>query len=69
MAGLVPAIHVLILSKQRIVEIFPIWIELVNQPHLPGAGPVLDNLFTPYRIAHVVKNFVVDERLETIPLL
>jgi hypothetical protein len=39
MAGLVPAIHDLLID--RLVEIIPVGVCFVNQAHFPGARPVL----------------------------
>src|SRR5208282_6749844 len=64
MAGLVPVIHAL---REPVVKIFPIRILPVDQPHFPGARPVLHILLALSRGVHVIVPFSEYQLLEAIP--
>ena len=72
MAGLVPAIHVLLLVDMSQVREFkqvpPIGIVRVNKAHLPRTRPVLDRLFTLNGGANIVVQFKIDELLQAMAL-
>ena len=67
MAGLVPAIHVLLLSDQ-IVQVVPFRIASQYQSYFPFARPVLDVVFALNRGLDFVVVFEVDQALERIAL-
>src|SRR5690242_8171819 len=65
MAGLVPAIHVL-LSKQRIVKIFPFWIHRENESDLPRTRPMFHIVLPLDCSPNVVVELVPNEHLQTV---
>jgi hypothetical protein len=64
MAGLVPAIHVLL--RDCIVEIVPIRIIGDYQSDLPRSGPMFDVMFALNCILNGLKSLEIDESLKTI---
>jgi hypothetical protein len=64
MAGLVPAIHVLL--RDRIVKIVPSRIVGDYQSDLPRAGPMLDVVFALNRALNTLEVLEIDELLETV---
>jgi hypothetical protein len=63
MAGLVPAIHAL---HKPIVKLFPIGVLAVDQPYLPGAGPMLHGSFALPGIEHIFMEFGKDKPPQTV---
>jgi hypothetical protein len=53
-------------SKQRIVQLLPFWIHVVNQSNLPRARPMLDCLFALDGGPDVVVPLVVDKHLQSV---
>jgi hypothetical protein len=66
MAGLVPAIHVLLAEQlnQCVVQIVPFGIHRMDQTHFPRTRPVLDDLLSLYGVSDVVEELIVDKSLE-----
>src|SRR3954454_24173110 len=53
-------------SDQRVVQIIPIRIHRVDEPHFPGTRPMLDVLLALDRRLNGVVRFVVDEALRAM---
>jgi hypothetical protein len=53
-------------SNECFVQIIPLGIHCVDEPHLPGARPMLHRLLALNRITDAVEAFVPDEHLETM---
>jgi hypothetical protein len=66
MAGLVPAIHVLL--RNGLKEIIPSRIACDNQSDLPGTRPMLDVVLARDRILDGRELFKVDEPLQSVSL-
>ena len=66
MAGLVPAIHVLL--RNLIVKIVPSRIVGDYQSNLPGSGPMLDVMFALNGALNILKSLEIDEPLKTMAL-
>jgi hypothetical protein len=64
MAGLVPAIHVLL--RNLIVKIVPSRIVGDYQSNLPGSGPMLDVMFALNRALNTLELLEIDKFLETM---
>jgi hypothetical protein len=64
MAGLIPAIHVLL--RDRIVKIVPIRIVGDYQSNLPRSRPTLDVMFALNGALNILKSLEIDEFLETM---
>ena len=64
MAGLVPAIHVLL--RDRIVKIVPIRIVGDYQSNLPRSRPMLDVMFALNGALNILKSLEIDVFLETM---
>jgi len=64
MAGLVPAIHVLL--RDYIVKILPTRIIGDYQPNFPGSGPMLNVMFALNSVMNILKSLEIDESLKTI---
>jgi len=65
MAGLVPAIHVLLIED--LVQVLPIRVHTVDQADLPGTWPVLDVLLTLNGAEYRFVVLAPHEALEAIP--
>src|SRR4051812_40027022 len=55
-------------SNQRVVQVFPIWIQSLNEPDFPGPRPVFDVLLALNSAVNVVETFVVDQYLQPVLL-
>jgi hypothetical protein len=66
MAGLVPAIHVLL--RNGLEEIFPIRICGDNRSDLPRARPMFDIVLALDGISNIIKFFEIDESLQSMAL-
>ena len=64
MAGLVPAIHVLL--RDGLKEILPFRIGRDNQPNFPGAGPMLDIVFALDRVLDRCELLEVNQGLQSV---
>ena len=52
--------------NQRLIQVLPIWIHRVNEPHLPGARPMLDRLLARNSVADIIEAFIVDEHFQAV---
>jgi hypothetical protein len=77
MAGLVPAINVLLQqdrqllptpSNQRLIQIMPFGVHGHYKPYFPGSGPMFDAAFALNGRPNIVVKFKPDEPLEAVAL-
>jgi hypothetical protein len=68
MAGLVPAIRAFpdFTSDKRVIQVIPVGIHCVQEPHLPCAWPMLDRLLALNGVADVIEMLMVDKHFQTV---
>jgi hypothetical protein len=57
-----------LLPIQALIEIFPVWVHLVDQSEFPRARPMFQVLLALQSVPDIVVKFVIDETFQAIAL-